>query len=100
MIAGQKIAVASRDRGGNAGRQEQRHAMGDVAMMMMTAAMTGMLVGMMIAVVQRDIAEQHMLMIAGLARHVLHFVDHAGGAGAREYKRQRYAKQCAQFPER
>lgn len=99
MVAGQGIAVARGDRRGDAGRDRERHAGGDIAMMVMAARMAGMLVGMMIAVVQRDIAEQHMLVTMGRARHVLDAVDHTGGTGAGEDKRQRDAEQRAESPQ-
>jgi hypothetical protein len=95
MVAGQGIAVGGGDWRGDSARQEQRHAMGNVAVMVVPAGVSGMLVGMMIAVVQRDIAERHMLVIAGNADPMLHVVDHAGGAGPREYQRQRDTKRRA-----
>jgi hypothetical protein len=68
--------------------------------MMVPAGMAGMLVGMMVPVIQRDIAEQDMLMIAGSARHVLNVRNHGGDARTREDKRQHDAKQRAQLSER
>lgn len=100
MVAGQGIAVAGGDLRFDAGQCEQRHAGGDVAVMMMAAGMPGMLVGMMIVIVQRDIAEHHMLMIARRAGHVLDVVDHAGGTCTREYQCQRDAKRRADLAER
>lgn len=99
MVAQKGIAVARHDGCGNACRQ-QRHAGGNIAMMMVSTGMSGMLVGMMVAVVQRNIAEQHMLMIAGRAGHMLDIVDHGGGTGAGEDERQRNAQQRAEFSER
>jgi len=66
-------------------------------MMMVPAGVTGMLIGMVVPVVERDIAEQDMLMIAGNTLHVLDVRDHACGPGPSEDKHQCDAKKRAEL---
>ncbi len=103
MVAHQGIAVAGCDGRGNVGWQQQRHAGGNVTVMMVTAGMAGMAgmpFGILAKIIQRYIAERHMLMITGRPGHVLDIDDHGGGACAGEDKRQHNAKQRAELPER
>ena len=103
MVAHQGIAVAGCYGRGNVGWQQQRHAGGNVTVMMVTAGMAGMArmpFGILAKIIQRYIAERHMLMITGRPGHVLDIDDHGGGACAGEDKRQHNAKQRAELPER
>lgn len=98
MIVPEPVAVAGGDRRHHAGRREGRHGGVDVTVMVMVAAigfMAGMQAGMIVIIIQRDIAEQGMFMGAGIAVHVLHAIDDAGGARLQEHQRQRDAQDGA-----